>query len=58
MMKLFRKIGKKYTFENVRLYIEYRIAKYKNHEDEMNAIAICLRKYMSMMAIGELHFQE
>ncbi len=58
MLKLFRKMDRKYTYENVRLYIEYRIEKYKGLEDEMKILAICLRKYMAMMANGELHFQE
>ena len=57
MIKLFRKMEKQYTYENVKPYIEYRMEKYKGLEEEMNAILIGVKEYLGMMERGELHFQ-
>lgn len=57
MMKLYQKMNAKYTYQNIRPYIEERIKYYQGEEAEMNALSQDLRKYMDMMENGQLHFQ-
>ena len=58
MRKLFKKMGRQYSYENIRPYIEYRIERYKGMEEEMNAISQGLQGYMQLMEAGRLQFQQ
>ena len=57
MMKLYQKMDVKYTYENIRPYIEGRVKHYQGEEAEMNALSQGLRKYMDMIENGQIHFQ-
>ena len=57
MIKLFRKMEKPYTYENIKPYIAYRMEKYEGLEEEMNAIARGVKGYLDRMEKGALHFQ-
>ena len=57
MIKLYQKMGAEYSYENIVPYIEYRIEKFAEREEELNAISQRLHKYMDMIEKGQLHFR-
>lgn len=56
IIKLFNKMGKKYSFENVKPYIQSRIERYRGMEEEMNIIQEELKRYSNLIQKGYIHF--
>lgn len=56
LIKLFQKMEINYTFENIRPYIQSRIEKYREMDEEMSAINTELQKYYDLIKNGSVHF--
>lgn len=56
MTKLFARMEKSYTFENLKPYILHRINKYQGMEEEMDMVKAELQKYYDLIKDGSIHF--
>lgn len=54
--KLLNKMGKRYSFENIKPYIQSRIERYQGMEEEMKIMQDELKRYSNLIAKGYIHY--
>ncbi len=57
IMKLYKKMGIEYSYQNIKPFIENRVTRYTGRVEELNVLSTELKKYMDMIANGKIHFQ-
>lgn len=56
MEKICSKMGMKYSYQSIKPFIEFRVEKYRDKEEELKAMYKGMQGYMDMIINGQIHF--